>query len=503
MTDLSQLSTKNKAHHHVLIAALASLGVGLAILNPLHPLLIVVVAILPIGAVIAFKNLFYLCLGFVVFSFFRIHEVFPFLMPFRIPILLALPTLGVLCWQLFCAKSLKPFWNRDLTAFAVFFGLVTLGLALAMNRSLAFSYYTATYIKIGIMVLAIAWIVRKPEDFATACRVFVIAGIAVALVTISRKLQGIGLVEGSRVTIGRDYGSVLGDPNDLSLVLLFPLSFATALAIIRPTKLDRLLGIVATLCICWAIVATQSRGGLLGIVSVLGIGGTRVIKNKFVLAGIGAVGLAALMVMAGIADRQSGGAAESGIDESAMGRIYAWQAAVNMALARPLNGVGLDNFVANYFYFTPHWTGMAKAVHSTWLGVLGETGFPGLIAFVTMVVLMVLTNRESSRILDAHNAPASTRATALALIGGITGFCISGTFLTQGFTWPIYILLSLTVALSRYAKELEPPAIQGASPDASQVEDSPFAHRLRARSPRSRPRVKVLEGTNDNNRMGR
>ncbi len=484
MTRLPEFPRQQKRINHIAVALISSLIVGSTLFNPIHPLLVVGVALLPICFLIAVNSLFYLCLGFVVFSFFRIHEVFPVLMPLRIPILLALPTLGLLCWQTMCVKTLKVYWTRDLTAFAVFFALVTIGLFLSMSKGLAFSYYTSTYSKIGIMVLAISWIMKKPEDFALAARIFVIAGMIVAAVAVSRKMQGLGLVEGSRVTIGRDYGSVLGDPNDLALVLGFPLSFATALAIFRPTLFDRLLGAIGTLLICWGIIATQSRGGLLGIVTVMGIAGNRVIKNKVILAGIGAVGLAGLMVMAGINDRKSGGAAEAGIDESAMGRIYAWQAAWRMAVQRPLNGVGLDNFVDNYFFFSSHWDGMNHAVHSTWLGVLAETGFPGFISFVTMVVLMVLTNLKSTKILDETNAPTSTKATALALVGGIAGFCVSGTFLTQGFTWPIYILLALTVALSRYTNTL----VHIKAPKKSRSDSSTTLTSIRRLSPKARRR---------------
>jgi hypothetical protein len=38
---------------------------------------------------------------------------------------------------------------------------------------------------------------------------------------------------------------------------------------------------------------------------------------------------------------------------------------------------------------------------------------------------------------------------AQALVAGIAGFVVSGTFLTQGFTWPVYILLALAVAVGR------------------------------------------------------
>ena len=58
--------------------------------------------------------------------------------------------------------------------------------------------------------------------------------------------MGIGLVEGTRVTIGREIGSVLGDPNDLALVLMFPASFAVSLIATQGVgKSSRLLGLLA------------------------------------------------------------------------------------------------------------------------------------------------------------------------------------------------------------------------------------------------------------------
>ena len=51
------------------------------------------------------------------------------------------------------------------------------------------------------------------------------------------------------------------------------------------------------------------------------------------------------------------------------GGFYAWEAAVGMAIDRPLTGVGLDNFYYNYYFYSPHWDGLNHAVHSTWFGV--------------------------------------------------------------------------------------------------------------------------------------
>jgi O-antigen ligase len=136
-----------------------------------------------------------------------------------------------------------------------------------------------------------------------------------------------------------------------------------------------------------------------------------------------------------------------------MGRLEAWKAAVRMAMARPLTGVGLKNYSANFFYYSDWWEGFAKAVHSTWFSVLSEGGW---IAFGLFIAMVVGTSRSalrsatlSSPAVAGEGYDAATHTMAQALVGGIAGFVVSGTFLTQGFTWPIYILLALSVAVAR------------------------------------------------------
>ena len=438
-----------------ILAALA-MAPALAPLPPaIKPLAPLAIAILPFAGLIAFSNPFALCLAFVIFSFFRIHEAFPALGPLHIPQLLAIPTLAVLGWHVMVKRSIELYWSRALTIFLIFFTLVSIGVPFAVSRPDAVGFYTANYWKVAVMTLAIAWLTRRPRDFAIASHAFVLAGTLIAGVAIYNKTHGIGLVEGTRVTIGRDIQSLLGDPNDLSLVLLFPLSFAVSLFVRRTSWMSALFGMAATVAIVVAILDTQSRGGLLGLLTVFGVYGARMIKSKTLLIAIGVVAFVAVFAAAGISGRQSGGSAETenGIDESSMGRIYAWGAAWRMALSHPLNGVGLNNFVPNYFFYTAHWDGHNHAVHSTWFDVLGDTGFPGIIAFVAMVIMVASTAFLALRELEQANAPMPARAMGHAILAGVFGFCVSGTFLTQGFTWPIYVLLALGTAISQFAKQ--------------------------------------------------
>ncbi|MCW8335579.1 O-antigen ligase family protein [Vibrio paucivorans] len=447
---------KSASNHHFLVIASVLLFVGLAWYLVPHPVVSVGLAFVPIAVLFTLRFPVLFALLFIVFSYFRIHEAFPMLMPFRIPLLLSLATLFTFSWHIFISRNIQLKGSKELTCFYLFFVAVTLGVMFATNRPASLSYFTSTYVKIAIMTPVLASILTEPRHFKLAIRMFCLAGVMVALVAISNKLAGIGLVEGTRVTIGRSFQSVLGDPNDLSLVLLFPLSFALALFLTpKIATFERLFGMVAVLLIVWAIIATQSRGGILGIASVLGIFAYRRVKSKALLMVGGMVVLAILYVVAGVDGRQSGGAAEDGIDESAMGRIYAWGAAYRMALDNPFTGVGLDNFLYNYFFYSAHWDGMNHAVHSTWFGVLAETGFLGVTLFIIMIVVMLKTAATTLYTVAERREqfPAISSAMSEGIFAGIVAFCVSGSFLTQGFTWPVYILVALTTANSVFVKQ--------------------------------------------------
>ncbi|MBL8670559.1 MAG: O-antigen ligase family protein [Alphaproteobacteria bacterium] len=456
------LATLGSRRSQVLVAVAASAIAAAAPLLIAHPALVLVACLAPLGLLAVVAAPFPLCLGFLAFTFFRLHEALPQLYPLKLPQLLALATLASLAWG-FAARRVRPFWTKELSWFAAFFAHMSLGIAFATSREVSVALWTGTFIKIAIMVLAIAWIARAPAHFAATMRAFVACGIVIGAIAVWNKANGIGLVEGTRVTIGRDIGSQIGDPNDLALVLLFPASFALSLVLARGNGLGaRLLGLVGFLMPTFGILATQSRGGLLGIVAIVGVFAWGRVRNKALLLAAGGVALLALFAVAGVGERVSGGAGESGIDESAMGRIYAWQAALRMAIAKPVFGVGLDAFHNNYYFFSPHWDGKNHAVHSTWLQILAEGGFVGLALFLALAwrtFRLALANARAAAACPSSE-PART-AMAQALLAGLIGFFVSGTFLTMGYAWPFYILFALSLGLGAGAPR---PATLAAEP---------------------------------------
>jgi O-antigen ligase len=175
------------------------------------------------------------------------------------------------------------------------------------------------------------------------------------------------------------------------------------------------------------------------------------VRSPLLLAALGAGGLLVLFAAAGIGERATVASPEGGIDESAMGRLIAWDAAIRMALAHPLTGVGPHLFPANFYFYTTQWLGKAIAAHSVWFEVLGETGFVGLILFVTMIGVVAGRLLRAERKLRERQAPAFARASAVSLLAALAGFAVSATFLSQAYGWPLYMIMAFAIAVTRYA----------------------------------------------------
>jgi putative inorganic carbon (HCO3(-)) transporter len=452
-------TARTSASNQTTIGILAAGAVGLIWwLNP-EPLLPLFIAVFFIAAVSAIRQPFWICLAFIVLSFFRLHEAFAFLYPLHLPFAIAVITIGAVIWHVIIAKSSTPYWASQLEWFLLFFCTASLGVFFAFDRTLASNYWIDVFSKIGLMTLAFAWLPRRPGEFIIAAKVFAATGALVACVGIYNKLNGIGLVESSRVTIGRELNSLLGDPNDLALVLLFPLSFCLSFAIHRCGGRMRVFGLATGLLVLLAIVFTQSRGGLIGVLAVLASSFAQKSRSKLAVILIALIIGAVLYQAMGLSARIGESGEDGGLDASAADRLEAWKVAVRMAVSRPFTGVGLANFASSFSSFGSLSSGETIVAHSTWFGVLGETGFAGFVAFVGMVFWTIRSVLRSHRVVTGLRLITQTADVELisafssGLLSGLAGFCAAGSFLTQGFTWPLYILVGLSAAFERVIVE--------------------------------------------------
>jgi probable O-glycosylation ligase (exosortase A-associated) len=386
----------------------------------------------------------------VIFSMFRLHEVFPVLRPLQIPLALSVLGLASVAWHLVLSRHIKTYLSAEMKALLVFALLVSLGVLTAKSPALAYSYWSENFIKVILITFALGWALREPGDFRVATYLIVVSGLLVGAVSISNWLNGIGLVEMSRATVAREFGSPLGDPNILALTLTFSLSFCLSLLLSRTRAIDVVLGLVGTGVVIAGVVCTQSRGGLLGVVAVLAVSASRVMKLRTILLLVIPVVAAGLYMAMNLSDRVSGGAGDMSA-ESASGRLYAWSAAIKMAFDRPFTGVGMNNFVDQFYAYTDMWFDRALTAHSAWFQVLGETGFLGLGAFVIMVALTFKSAVGAHRLLERSSAAPDMKGFAHAITAGLAGFCVAGSFLSEAYNWALYALLAFSSAIARWA----------------------------------------------------
>ena len=130
-----------------------------------------------------------------------------------------------------------------------------------------------------------------------------------------------------------------------------------------------------------------------------------------------------------------------------------------MAIHHPILGVGLNGFEDNLFNYAIVWEKVNRAVHSSWFGVLAEAGFVGLALFIACVYNAMKLAYRNIKIIESLNSLFPYKLSielifSQSLYAGLIGFCISSTFLTQGFSWPFYIFFALSISLSHSTDHL-------------------------------------------------
>ncbi len=410
----------------------------------------------PLAVAVAWLFPVELALLFAAVTMFRIHEAYQFLMPLRLPLLAA--SLAMLSCALHMVSGKVSLPDRsELKLALLFFAHVTIGCVFSANIDQSFGIWSDGVVKLLVAMMFLAMILVVPRDAGKVAFALVAGSVLISCVAIYNQFMGLELVEGSRVTIARSIRSQLGDPNDLAFALMFPVAFALAALTVRGESFGRrVLWLAALVLICWAVIATKSRGGLLATMAVIGCVYAVNFKAKLMPLIVAAALGAMFYVVAGIGEREYSIGAASAIDDSSMTRMDAWRAAFLMAVDRPIFGVGIGNFPDRYWLYAQHWLGRSYVTHSIWFQALSETGFVGLGLLVGMFVAATKSAYRSMRVLERAQAPANVLALGVAVFAAWIGIAVAGSFLSQIFGWQIFTLVALTAVLGQHVAQTYP-----------------------------------------------
>jgi probable O-glycosylation ligase (exosortase A-associated) len=248
-----------------------------------------------------------------------------------------------------------------------------------------------------------------------------------------------------------------GDRNEMAMamVMAWPLLFMVGLT----TKVmwKRAVAWASLVPLMLSIVFCLSRGGMLGLIAVVGYVLYRLHHKRWLwVVGIcgGLIGLANLPSTVTARFMSIGSAAKK--DASAIGRLNAWGAAREMVRDRPFWGVGSGNFLVYFRRYAPDPNDVHVA-HSSFYQLMGEQGLPGLIVWLYLVLMTwTVASWCEMRIIRIEKGKWSeTRYMLVALKASWIGYVFCGAFLSQEDMDFFYHLVAITSRYTVFVREKE------------------------------------------------
>lgn len=239
---------------------------------------------------------------------------------------------------------------------------------------------------------------------------------------------------------------LLEDPNDLALAQLMATPFLIEAWLGAKGLKKWLLGLMMLVPI-GGVLATQSRGGLLGLAAGVFVIIRRRFKSPIITGGAVAVFLVAGALASGITDRTGGGQAESGVDMSAQGRLDAWKSGANMLWNHPATGVGyklFNDYYLSYAINPVEWL-PGKSAHNAWVQCMAETGLLGVSAFLLLFLRSAWINYKLAQLPEARRR-TSEGAFIRGQLANLAAVGAAAFFLSVAWHYYLYIVFVLAAA---------------------------------------------------------
>jgi O-antigen ligase len=320
----------------------------------------------------------------------------------------------------------------------------------------------------ALMFLVAAGLPLVVRDVKRMMATLAMAGLTAALLSIP-----LGKIHQERLSLS---AGTYYDQNTYAMALVVIIPFFWAIAAASKSYVVKILSWLSLAAILLTVARAGSRGAMLGFgVMILLLFVVSPLKTKVLIVGATVVGLVlAIAVMPGYirtryltffevdsqeVDTPAGANGVSDLNQlrsdtaSAEERKRLLLTSIALTFQHPLFGVGPGNFPTAVYE-----ANSAAGVHSEWLvthnsytQVSSETGFPGLILFLGLIVtsfkcLVSVLKRASE---TGDNPDADVYTLAKYLLMSMTALCVSVFFLSVGYDFFIYLWAGLAVGLRR------------------------------------------------------
>lgn len=443
----------------LLMGSTAVLGVALLVVDPLF-VLAGFIALLVGGLVLSqpyYGVLLYLALLYV-----RPGDMIPALEPLRLTLLGVVLLAGAFALQVLVYRRAKTIITTPMIFMGLFLTAIVLSLPASYYRTITMTRFTDTLrlVFMTFLIVHLVDTVPRVRGFMGALSL-IMAGLSTALVIRYFAMPWTRVANGGS---GGMIGGFLGDGNDFALAQNVILPWTIMMAFSVRSRLWRLVFSFGALMGVIAVTLTFSRGGVLGLVALLGVlylvwiaRSRRWVLGAYVAIIVLVVGAIAFLAFApeNFLDRMTS-IKDYEKDESALGRLDAWRAGAEMFIDHPFVGVGAGAFTVAYGmdYKPPNaiaanW----REAHNVYVQVLGEMGMVGIICMLGMIISMLaLVSRTRMTHLPDLGEDKFFHGARAALVGSIAAWAISAMFLSVGYYPHLYVLVMLATCLERLAR---------------------------------------------------
>lgn len=267
---------------------------------------------------------------------------------------------------------------------------------------------------------------------------------------------------GKFFTYERNFEGATGDRNEMAMAMALAAPFLMILGLTTRDIRARALAWGLLVPVAITNVLSLSRGGMLGLIAVSAYILYRLHHKRWLVV-VGVVG--ALVVLANLPTEVTRRFMSIGMasrtDDSAKGRLNAWEAARAMARDRPMWGVGTGNFLVYFRRYAPD-PNAVHVAHSSFFGLLGEQGLPGVGMWLYLVIMTwVVSSWVEVKITRMERGQwTQQRYFIVALKASWIGYVVCGSFLSQEDMDFFYHLVAITSRFTVFAKEREREIIE-------------------------------------------
>jgi putative inorganic carbon (hco3(-)) transporter len=291
----------------------------------------------------------------------------------------------------------------------------------------------------------------RPSRLRISAFLFVAMAITMTYHALLQQTRGYGFAGAVPMLIQATYESpqyyrslffgIFLDPNDLAQFLLTCMPF-TFILFRGPWFFNLLVGCGLTYYLVLGVLATGSRGGLVGLAASAGMQLILALPRrwfKYLFAG----GLLAFLAFCPF----SGDV----LDASAHNRVVYWGLANRQFLHNPVFGLGYDMF----------WmvTTKGEALHNAYVACYTDLGLFGFFFWFGLIQLGfsgAIRARNALVGVNIDEAIQLRRITRQTIVASF-GFCVSAFFLSRTFIYPLFFLMAMMAVAPLIAQRYLPP----------------------------------------------